>query len=455
MKLWTFIKETMLRYPNQIICENNAKMTFEETMIWAEIFAKKLKGMKCCAILCHSEMATAMALLSCFAAGVTAVPLSVRYGELHCNKSLDLIHPDGVITDEGGEICVQQISNNTYVEPNARLALIMTTSGTTGIPKGVMLSEENIITNVKDMESYFAIGKEDTILISRPLYHCAVLSGEFLIALRKGTRIRFYSERFNVSCISKLLKDFSVTVFCGTPTMFKMMCELGGKKSWQTLRHICISGECMTRDTALKIEKSFSTCEIYHLYGLTEASPRVCYLPPKLFSAYPDYVGVLLPSVSARIIKEDGETASAGEEGLLWIKGKNIMMGYYQNPQKTKQVLKDGWLCTGDIAVMNSLGLLKIKGRKDDLINKAGMNIYPIEIESALKVDRRVKEVLAYGFETKFGVHIGIKIVGDFANINEVKQLCIQCLPAFQVPTSIEIVDKLPRTGSGKIARRN
>ena len=91
MKLWNFLKSRILQYPKQIVCENNAVLTFEEMVIWAELFAKKLKGSQCCAILCSSEMASAMALLGCFAAEVTALPLSVRYGELHCNKIIDMI----------------------------------------------------------------------------------------------------------------------------------------------------------------------------------------------------------------------------------------------------------------------------------------------------------------------------------------------------------------------------
>ena len=170
MELWQFIRRHMLTHAQQTVCEKDAKITFEEMAIFSEIFAQKLQGIKCCAILCRSEMAAAMGLLSCFAAGVTAVPLSLRYGEKHCKTILDTISPDAVITA-------------------IRPALIMCTSGTTGVPKGAMLSERGIVTNVKDIAEYFTMDTTDTILIARPLYHCAVLSGEFLAALVKGTRI--------------------------------------------------------------------------------------------------------------------------------------------------------------------------------------------------------------------------------------------------------------------------
>ena len=122
---------------------------------------------------------------------------------------------------------------------------------------------------------------------------------------------------------------------------------------------------------------------------------------------------------------------------------------------QTEKVLKGNWLCTGDAAVIDSNGLLRIKGRNDDLIIRAGMNIYPQEIERALRMDQRVREVLAYGIRHPFrSVLIGLKISGDFSTIDEVKELCIQVLPSFQVPFHIELLDELPKNGSGKIIRK-
>lgn len=453
MKLWDYIKTGMMRNSSQVICENNATMAFDDVVVWAEEFAKKLKGIKCCAILCGSEMAASMALLACFAAGVTALPLSVRYGEIHCNKILDAISPDAVITDEDGEFKIRKISASGYIQPDKHPALIMCTSGTTGKPKGAMLSEDNIIANVKDICRYFAINRSDTILISRPLYHCAVLTGEFLTALIKGTKIRFYSQSFNPTKMLEMIRGFDITAFCGTPTLLSMMARFNRTTQNVSLKHICISGECMDKETGLFIAKSFENSQIYHIYGLTEASPRVCYLPPDLFVKYPDCVGVPLKSVAIKIVKEDGTVAKNGETGMLWVKGNNVMLGYYNEPQKTKRVLSNGWLCTGDLALINEAGLLKIKGRKDNLIIKSGMNIYPSEIEAAVKMDSRVKEVLIYGYENKFGTQIGMKIVGDFSSASEVKTMCSEYLPSFQIPLSIEIVEELPKNGSGKIIR--
>lgn len=455
MKLWNDLKEAMLKHPDQKICEGKAEMTYEETVIFAEFFSKNLSKEKCCAILCGSEMAASLALLSCFAAEVTALPLSFRYGKQHCCKILDTVSPTAIITDVNGRLEVVRMTAPTYREPPVSPALIMCTSGTTGRPKGAMLSEHNILTNVADICNYLKAEVTDSILIARPLYHCAVLTGEFLTSLFKGVKIRFYSGQFNPKILLDLINEHSITVFCGTPTLLGMMARFKRRNDLSPLKTICISGECMNAETGTRIAKAFPDAEIYHVYGLTEACPRVSYLPPHLFAEHADSVGVPLNSVTLKIVKTNGDLAQNGEEGILWVRGDNVMMGYYNAPTQTEEVLKDAWLYTGDIAVIDEYSLLKIKGRSDDLIIRAGMNIYPQEIEGALKSDARVKDVLAYKIEDSYtGTQIGLKISGDFCSVDEVKHLCAEVLPSFQVPTVIEILEELPRNGSGKIIRR-
>lgn len=454
MILWKLIKEHLLLNSQQHICENKAVMSYEDIAIWAETFAAKLQGVRCCAILCSSEMTNAMVLLACFAAEVTAVPLSLKYGESHCNKILETISPDAIVMDVNNEIVVYKIKDNNYISPKEHPALIMCTSGTLGIPKGVMLSEKNIITNVSDISKYFSINKNDTILIARPLYHCAVLTGEFLVAIVNGSNILFYSEEFNPAKIIEIIRNQSITSFCATPTLLSLMARFNRRSCLPTLKHVCISGECMSSETGLMIASAFPNCKIYHVYGLTEACPRVSFLPPDFFHDYPDCVGIPLNSVSIKILNSSGEICKRNEEGILYVKGDNIMMGYYKEPEKTHKVLKEGWLCTGDVALINDVGFLKIKGRNDDLIIKAGMNIYPTEIEETLKKDSRVKEVFVYGFYDHICMQIGMKIVGDFSSVEEVRRLCLLHLPYFQIPSNIEILNELPKTGSGKIKRK-
>lgn len=453
MTIWNFIKNQMMRHCGQKICEESAEMTYEDMVIFAEKFAEKLKGEKCCAIMCGSEMAASMGLLSCLAAGVTALPLSVRYGDAHCKKILSFIKPTCMITDLNGEFCIHKFDFGKYIEPREHPALIMCTSGTTGSPKGVMLSDENVICNIKDISDYFEIGNRDSILITRPLYHCAVLTGEFLFSLYKGVKIRFYSRPFNPIEIMKLIKKHNITVFGGTPTTLTLISKLLGKVEKLELEKIVVSGECLSRESGERIREAFPSSKIYHVYGLSEASPRVAWLPTDAFDKYPDYVGIPLASVEVKILKGK-KKCGINEAGVLYVKGNNVMMGYYNDAELSKKVFSGGWLYTGDVALVNEAGFLKILGRKDNMIIKAGMNIYPQEIEAAIKTDERVKEVLVYGKSNELGItDIAMKISGDFEGIDEVKELCLRELPRYQVPAHIELVDEIEKNANGKIVR--
>ena len=129
------------------------------------------------------------------------------------------------------------------------------------------------------------------------------------------------------------------------------------------------------------------------------------------------------------------------------------MLGYYREPKRTKAVLSDGWLCTGDIGLIRPQGILEIKGRGDDLIIRGGLNIYPQEIEGILKEDPRVKEALVYGYAGTVTTQIGLKIAGNFSSVEEVRKLCSRTLPPYQRPMRIELLPELEKNGSGKIKR--
>lgn len=453
--LWKYIEEKMNCHPDSRISEDAVSFTYQEAVDFAKQFADRLDGI-CYAILSRSELFAALAILSCIAAGVTFVPISYRYGRKHCERILETVHPDFVITDILGELSVSALDDGTYQEPQGeRPAAILCTSGTTGTPKGVMLSRRNLLTNIADIHRYFAIDSADTILIARPVYHCAVLTGEFFISLCRGVNISFYSEGLNPALLLQKIKKENITVLCGTPTMFMALTQFGRRAAaCSTLRTIVLSGECLDTVRAKAIEKAFPGAKIYHVYGLTEASPRVAYLPPDLFAVRGDWAGYPLHSVELRVVDRRGNPAAPGETGELCVRGNSVMMGYYNDPAATAAVLRGGWLHTGDMAVMEPNGLVKIRGRKDNMIIRGGMNIYPQEIEKNLSQDIRVREVMAYGIPDAFsGEKIGLRIAGDFTSRDQVLRLCQRMLLPYQMPSVVELVDALPKNGSGKIVR--
>lgn len=449
--LWEYIKSEMQKHPDSTVKENDRIMSYLDVIDYAENNAKRLCGTSY-GILCDSEMNTALSLLSCLAAGKTAILMSKRYGESHTNKILEKIKPEYLITDPSESIEITLINEPISFEDESP-AMIMCTSGTGGTPKGVMISEKNLYTNIRDIRSYLHLKESDTVLIARPLYHCAVTTNDLFTSLVSGANIVFYSEVYNTERIIKRLIDEGATVLSGTPTTLSLMALLiKGREN--KLHKITVSGECMTEYAARTIRKGFPDALIYHVYGQTEASPRISHLHPRDFDPYFDSVGFLLPSLKGIIVDDDGDVLLSGEVGELLIKGDSVMMGYYNDEAATKRVLTDGWLHTGDLAFIDVNGKITIKGRKDDLIIYAGMNIYPAEIENALKTDDRVKEVLAYGIkDDRFGQKIGVKIVGDFRDKTEIERLCVSSLAPYMRPTVIEWLDSLPKNGSGKIIR--
>lgn len=453
--LWQFIKNKMMQYPGSQISEENASMTYEEAVVFAESFAKRLRG-PCYAILCQSELAASLAILSCLVAGVTAVPLSFRYGDRHIRNIVETVHPPFVITDAGGTLQIVDIDTGEYVQPQSQIpAVIMCTSGTTGKPKGAMLSQRNLLVNLCDIQSYFEVDAKDSILIARPLYHCAVLTGEWLLALSKGLDIRFYGESCNPMDMLSQIRAHDITVLCGTPTLLQLLARFAKRQHKPiSLRHVVVSGEPLGNHGAARIREMLPDTRIYHVYGLTEASPRVAWLPPELFDTRSQWVGKILPSVQVAILDEQGRMLPANTEGELCVKGGNVMLGYYGDAALTAQVLQEGWLHTGDMAVMDEEGFLQVRGRKDHMIIRAGMNLYPQEIENALLADTRVEQVLAYGIEDEIrGQQIGLLVQGDFQSTEEISKLCGALLPPYAQPSAVQLVDKLPKNGSGKIIR--
>ena len=453
--LWEIIKAKMLQTPEKQLCENDCIISFKDAVILAENIAKSLDK-PCYGILCHSEIFSGIALLACLSARKTALMLSHRYGEKHLKRITDFVNPPCIISDNNGKIEI--ITSNTtgiYEEPEETPALIMCTSGTTGTPKGVMLSENNILSNISDITKYFKVNDNDSILIERPLYHSAVLTGEFLFSLFRGLDIFFYSEPFNPVKLIKIIKDKKIKIMCGTPTLFLTLGKfVRNSDDIASLETIVLSGECMAEATARKISIIYSQKNIYHVYGLTEASPRVAYLPPEHFNTNGQKIGTPLNSVTMKIIDDEGNEVAPGNCGELCVRGPNVMLGYYKALNLTKEKIKCGWLHTGDVAIKDEYGMYEIKGRADDMIIRAGMNIYPAEIENALMGDKRVVDVVACGYAQKDGnTGIALTIVGNFYNVNEVRALCQELLPPYEIPSLIEITDNITQNGSGKKSR--
>ena len=456
--LWEAIKNRLQQFPSSYLKDTGRIVRYEELTAMVEACALQLRQKKY-GILCRSELNTAIALLACMAAGATAVPLSYRYGEVHSRRIIEAVGVTNMLTDDSGKLEITEGNALPERENLSGVAVIMCTSGTTGTPKGAMITQDNLGANLLDIQRYFPLSSADRLLIVRPLYHCAVLTGEFLIALLRGASVIFTSAGFKPIEIARRIREEKATVLCGTPTLFHHLGPMYGRMGGEDpLRILVVSGECMTEPVAQEMKRYFSAASIYSVYGLTEASPRVASLSPEEFFQYPTSVGRPLASIQAKIIGEDGEELPRGSCGELIIRGPNVMKGYYANWEATKRTVKNGWLHTGDMAIMDDGGRLYIKGRRDNMMIRAGMNIYPQEIENILLADAHIMEALAYGETGKAaGERICLSVVPAVQGLTgaDVLRICQARLPGYAWPDKIEIVEQLEHNASGKLIRRN
>ena len=473
--LWQRLEQALLAYPDSRVEDEQGALTFEELRNRAKslgaILARRIPPGGCCGVLCKSEKNAGLLLLALVCAGVTAVPLSVRYGKLHCQTILQKVRPCMLLSDDGeasewvdfnipivllDELYTENWQISSRNDPNLwDVAAVMCTSGTTGEPKGILLTYANIRANLQDIEAYFDLNPDDRILILRPLYHAAVLTGEFLLALTKGASIRFVNGAFSPAGILSQIREGGITALCATPTLLSLLCKTAARRGGLPgLTSVVASGECMTQSVWEELSRSLTKARIYHVYGLTEASPRVAYQISSQSDA-PLSAGRPLLSVRLGILREDKTITSSGQ-GELLVQGPNVMKGYLNDPAATSRALEGGWLHTGDLVRIDSRGRLFLLGRKDHLIIRAGMNIYPQEIENALLRSGAVREAMAYGGPGPEGrQQIVLRVVPneEDATPGGILAACRRTLPGYQIPDRIELVKTLPKNGSGKLIR--
>ena len=456
--LWETIRDAMRVHTHSVVREEGREMTYAAYLQAAERMARSLNAGEKYGILCDSELCAGMAILACFAAGAVAVPAAARYGENFAQKIIRAARLTQIIRDPGGALCVEPLPGQEADGPDdlpEDAALIMCTSGTTGLPKGAVLTSAGLCANLRDIAKYFRIHDGQRILIARPLYHCAALTGEFLIALLKGLDIVFSARAFNPAAWIRAVREENVSVLCATPTAFSKLYDLAHRHALRLpVQTAAVSGECMTQTAAHKLRALLPNTQVYHVYGLTEASPRVAYLEPELFDRCPQSVGTPVASMRARIVGEDGADVPPGTPGELIVSGPNVMAGYYRNEELTNRAIRGGYLYTGDIAVKDATGRITIRSRRDHMIIRAGMNIYPQEIESVLEADERVEQALAYGVPGEDGQRLCVKIVAAAPlTRQEAARLLMEKLSSCQMPDEILFTDHLARTCSGKLVR--
>ncbi len=334
------------------------------------------------------------------------------------------------------------------------------TGGTTGVSKGAMLTNRNLIANMEQIKSailpYITEGKE-VALSPLPLYHIFAFSVNCLALLNMGcTNILIVNPR-DFSSIVKAWKGYPVSLMTGVNTLYN---GLANDKSFRQLDFsnmiASIAGGTSVTDAVAEQWETLTGKPLSEGYGLTETSP-VATMNPIDGTGRRGTIGMPVPSTIMRIVDEEGNVLPPNEAGEIQIKGPQVMKGYFNRPEETAEVLKDGWLSTGDIAMMSDDGFFKIVDRKKDMILVSGFNVYPNEIENVLASHPKIMDVAAVGVaDEKSGEVVKVFIVKKEKSLKEkeVIEFCRENLTGYKVPKHVAFMDELPKSPVGKILRR-
>lgn len=337
-------------------------------------------------------------------------------------------------------------------------AVILYTSGTTGRPKGAMLTHNNLYSNARDVADYLGYSENDRIVATLPVFHVFALTVVINAPLVKGATILLV-PRFSPADVFSIVKEKQATIFAAVPTMYNFMYQFpdGNPDDFKSVRIAISGGSSLPVALLHNFEEKFDV-RISEGYGLSEASPVTCFNPLDR-ERIPGSIGTSIINVENKIINELGDELPDGEVGELIVRGPNVMKGYYKMPEETAATIRDGWLYTGDMARRDENGYFYIVDRKKDLVIVGGYNVYPREVEEVLFTHRDIVEAAVIGLpDVDFGEAVHAFVVlkeGSKADEASITAYCADHLAKYKLPKHIDFLDELPKNTTGKILRRS
>lgn len=339
--------------------------------------------------------------------------------------------------------------------------ILQYTGGTTGVSKGAMLTNRNLVANMLQNRAImmpYLKEAEGTALCCLPLYHIFAFTVNCLTLMGAGIENILVTNARDIESVAKEFKNNRITVFTGVNTLFNALLNNPTFQSadFKSLK-ITVGGAMAVQRAVAERWKEVTGCVLAEGYGLTESSP-VASCNPLDGSGKIGTIGLPVPSTDFRIMSEEGQVLGFEETGEIQIKGPQVMKGYYKKPEDTARSIQDGWLCTGDIGVMSEDGFIRIVDRKKDMILVSGFNVYPNEIEDVIAMMPGVLEVAAIGVaDEKSGELPKVFIVKKDPQLTEEQVIahCRENLTNYKIPRYIEFRSELPKTNVGKILRRH
>ena len=363
--------------------------------------------------------------------------------------------------ERGTEVSQEELEERQKALGSDEVINMQYTSGTTGFPKGVQLTHTNIVKNAFHIGECMKLGPEDRVCIPVPFFHCfGCVLGTLNTVTHEATMVPV--ESFDAERVLQAVDKERCTALLGVPTMFIAELEHPDFEQYDTsaLRTGIMAGSPCPMEVMKRVVEVMGASEITIAYGQTESSPVITQTrtddPLELRVSS---VGRKLPDVEVRIVSvETGEDCGPEEQGELWTRGYLVMRGYYKMDEKTSEVIdEDGWLHTGDLAVMDEEGYVRITGRAKDMIIRGGENVYPREIEEFLYTHPDISDVQVYGVpDARYGEQIAAAVKrrpDSDLTAEDVKDYCHENIAYYKVPEYVDFVDDYPMTASGKIQK--
>jgi long-chain acyl-CoA synthetase len=358
---------------------------------------------------------------------------------------------------------LQKGEGQSYTRPELKgsdVAFLQYTGGTTGVSKGAMLTHRNMVANLEQvsgiLENAVEPGK-DMVVTALPLYHIFALTSNCLTFLKYGCPNLMITNPRDMKTFVSELGKYPFAVITGVNTLFNGLLNTPGfaELDFSHFKFGLGGGMAVQRPVAERWERITKTV-LLEGYGLTECSPVVTVNPTNI-KEYRGAIGLPLPSTDIKLLDEEGNEVAVGEAGEMYVQGPQVMLGYLNRPEATDEIIKDGWLATGDIAKMDEEGYFYIVDRKKDMILVSGFNVFPNEIEEVAAMHEGVLEAAAIGVSHEVsGEVVKLFVVKKDPEVSEADIIkhCKELLTGYKVPKLIEFRDELPKTNVGKILRR-
>ena len=336
-------------------------------------------------------------------------------------------------------------------------AVFLYTSGTTGRPKGAMLSHGNIAANAASCAQAIDVREDDVFMCVLPMFHSFAATVCVVLPISLGNTV-VVQERFVPINVLRSFQEDSVTVFCGVPSMYTVLLRSrpAERLDLSSIR-LCVSGGAPLPVEVMNAFESAYGVPIVEGYGPTECSPVVS-VNPLDDARKPGSVGLPVPGVTVQIFDENDHEVPVGEIGEIVVRGANVMIGYHNQPEATREAKRNGWLHTGDVGRVDEDGYIYIVDRKTDLIISGGLNVYPREVEEVIYQHPKVEEAAVVGMPDKLRGECVRAVVAlkehEEATAEEIIHFCAEHLAGFKVPKVVEFMDALPKSTQGKVLKR-